>query len=131
MVVRSWRHIRERYNLIGVRCKNCGTVYFPSREICPKCRRKTEFEEIKLSGRGKVYTYSVVHVPPKDFEKQAPYVIAIIELEEGARITGQIVDCKPEDVYIGMPVEAVFRKIKEDGDDGVITYGYKFRPVES
>ncbi|WP_423792189.1 Zn-ribbon domain-containing OB-fold protein [Methanocaldococcus indicus] len=129
-VVRSWRHIKERYNLIGVKCLNCGTIYFPSRVICPKCRRKTKFEKIKLSGRGKIYSYSVVHVPPKDFEKLAPYVIAIVELEEGTKITAQI-DCKPEDVYIGMPVEVVFRRIKEDGDDGVIVYGYKFKPVKN
>ncbi|ADG13105.1 Zn-ribbon domain-containing OB-fold protein [Methanocaldococcus infernus] len=128
MVVRSWRHIKERYNLVGVKCLNCNTIYFPTREICPKCRRKTKFEPIKLSGKGKVYSYSVVHVPPKEFEMLSPYVVAIVELEEGVKVTGQIVDCKPEDVYIGMPVEAVFRRIKEDGEDGVITYGFKFKP---
>ncbi|WP_456471783.1 Zn-ribbon domain-containing OB-fold protein [Methanocaldococcus sp.] len=129
MVVRSWRHIKERYNLVGVKCLNCNSIYFPTREICPKCRRKTKFEEIKLSGRGKIYSFSVVHVPPKEFEKLSPYVIAIVELEEGVKVTGQVIDCKPEDVYIGMPVEAVFRRIKEDGEDGVITYGFKFRPL--
>ncbi|AEF96975.1 Zn-ribbon domain-containing OB-fold protein [Methanotorris igneus] len=130
MVVRTWRHIRERYNLIGVKCKNCGTVYFPSRILCPKCRRKTQMEEIKLSGKGKVYTYSVVHTPPKEFEKIAPYIIAIVELEEGPKVTAQIVDCDKDEIYIGMPVEAVFRRIKEDGEDGIISYGYKFRPVK-
>jgi len=130
MVVRTWRHISERYNLIGVKCKNCGTVYFPSRVLCPKCRRKTQMEEIKLSGKGKVYTYSVVHTPPKEFEKIAPYIIAIVELEEGPKVTAQIVDCDKDKIYIGMQVEAVFRRIKEDGEDGIISYGYKFRPVK-
>jgi len=129
LVVRSWRHIKERYRLIGSRCKTCGRIFFPSRNIFPYCRRKGELEEYKLSGRGKVYTYSVVHVPPKEFERMAPYVIAIVELEEGPRITAQI-DCKPEEVYIGMPVEVVFRRIKEDGEDGIIHYGYKFKPVD-
>jgi len=87
-------------------------------------------EDYKLSGRGKVYSYSVVHVPPKELEMIAPYVIAIVELEEGPRITTQI-DCKPEEVYIGMPVEVVFRRIKEDGEEGIIHYGYKFKPVEN
>ncbi|ENN96117.1 hypothetical protein J422_04123 [Methanocaldococcus villosus KIN24-T80] len=130
MVVRSWRHIKERYNLIGVKCLNCNTVYFPTRELCPKCRRKTKFEEIKLSGRGKVYSYSIIHTAPKEFEKEAPYIIAIVELEEGVKVTGQIVDCPLDKIKIGLPVETVFRKIKEEGEDGVIVYGYKFRPIE-
>ena len=53
--------------------------------------------------------------------------MAIVELEEGAKLTTQIVDCNPEDVEIGDEVEMVFRKIREEGDDGVISYGYKFR----
>ncbi len=125
MVVRTWRHIKERYNLIGTRCKTCGSVYFPSRNICPKCRRKGELEEFKFSGKGKVYTYSIVRTPPKEFENIAPYIVGIIELEEGARITSQI-DCDLNKIDIGMPVKVVFRRISEDGPDGVINYGYKF-----
>ena len=129
MVVRTWRSMQERYNLIGSKCKTCGTVYFPARSVCPECRRKGELEDYKLNGKGKVYTYSVVYGAPKDFEKQSPYVIGIVELEEGTKITSQI-DCEPEEVKIGMPVEATFRKIREDGCDGVISYGYKFVPTE-
>lgn len=51
-----------------------------------------------------------------------------MELDEGAKVTAQIVDCKPEDIKIGDEVEMVFRKIREEGEDGVITYGFKFRP---
>ena len=129
MVVRSWRHINERYNLIGTRCKTCGTVYFPSRNVCPNCRRKGELEPFQLSGKGKIYTYSIIRTPPKEFENEAPYVIAIIELEEGAKIAAQV-DCDIDKVHIGMPVEATFRRIKEDGKDGVINYGYEFKPIE-
>ncbi|WP_292459548.1 Zn-ribbon domain-containing OB-fold protein [Methanothermococcus sp.] len=129
MVVRTWRHINERYNLIGTRCKTCGTVYFPSRNVCPKCRRRGELEPYKLSGKGKIYTYSIIYTPPKDFEKMAPYVIAVIELDEGPKLTAQV-DCDINEVYIGMPVEVAFRRIKEDGKDGVISYGYKFKPIE-
>ncbi|MBW9220979.1 Zn-ribbon domain-containing OB-fold protein [Methanothermococcus sp. SCGC AD-155-M21] len=130
MVVRTWRHINERYCLIGTRCKTCGRVYFPSRNVCPYCRRKGKLEEYKLGGKGKVYTYSVIHAPPKDFEKVSPYVIAIVELEEGPKITAQL-DCDINEVYIGMPVEAVFRRIKEDGEDGIIDYGYKFKVLDN
>lgn len=129
MVVRTWRSMQERYNLVGTKCKTCGTVYFPARSVCPECRRKGELVECKLSGKGKVYTYSVVYAAPKDFEKQSPYVIGIVELDEGTKITAQI-DCEIDEIKIGMPVESVFRKIKEDGLDGVISYGYKFVPAE-
>lgn len=87
-------------------------------------------EEIKLSGRGKLITYTVIYTPPSNFENQVPYAVGIVELDEGPRITSQIVDCDPEKLKIGMRVEAVFRKIQEDGDTGAIYYGYKFRPVE-
>lgn len=86
-------------------------------------------EEYKLSGVGTVLTYSIVHTATEDFEDQVPYAIAIVELDEGPRVTAQIVDCKPEDVKIGMRVESTFRKIQQDGTTGAIYYGYKFKPA--
>ncbi len=128
-VARFWREIPQRYNLIGNKCGACNKVFFPPRESCPKCRRKSigKMDNIKLSGKGKVITYSIIHVAPDAFEDQAPYPIAIIELEEGPRITAQIVDCDVSEVKIGMKVESEFRKIQQDGLTGAIYYGYKFR----
>ncbi|MCK4438533.1 OB-fold domain-containing protein, partial [Candidatus Bathyarchaeota archaeon] len=63
------------------------------------------------------------------FEKYKPYVVALIELEDGMRLLSQVVDVDPEEVQKGMRVEAVFRRVKEDGKAGIIQYGYKFRPV--
>lgn len=130
-VPRFWREIPQRYNLIGNTCGFCGRVFFPPREACPDCRRKSmgQMKEIKLSGKGEVFTYTIIHVGPDDFEEQVPYPIAIIQLDEGPRVTAQIVDCSVEDVHIGMKVESVFRKIQEDGSVGAIYYGYKFRPT--
>ncbi len=130
-VARFWREIPQRYNLIGNKCTVCDRIYFPPRESCPYCRRKSlgKMEEYKLSGKGTVLTYSIVHAATEDFEDQVPYPIAIIELDEGPRVTAQIVDCKPEDVRIGMRVESTFRKIQQDGRTGAIYYGYKFKPV--
>jgi uncharacterized OB-fold protein len=95
--------------------------------MCPKCRRKGKLEDIKFSGKGKIHSYSIIHTPTDEFKVIAPYAVAIIELEEGAKITSQIVDCNNDDIEIDHEVELVFRKIKEEGDDGVITYGYKFK----
>jgi uncharacterized protein len=126
-IVRGWRHIPQRYNLMGSTCTHCGEVFFPKRVICPECRRKGKLDDIKFSGKGKIYSYSIIHTPTEEFKIISPYVVAIIELEEGAKITSQIVDNKGEDVQIGDEVELVFRKIKEEGDEGVISYGYKFK----
>ena len=126
-IVRGWRHIPQRYNLIGTKCTRCGEIYFPKRVMCPECRRKGQLENIKFSGKGKIHTYSTIHTPTEEFKALSPYTVAIIELEEGAKITSQIVDCQKNEVKIGDDVELVFRKIKEEGDEGVISYGYKFK----
>jgi len=89
-----------------------------------------KMENVKLSGKGKIVTYTIIHVAPEQFEGQAPYPIAVIQLGEGPRITAQIVDCDVDDVKIGMKVESTFRKIQEDGYIGAIYYGYKFKPVK-
>jgi uncharacterized OB-fold protein len=126
-IARGWRHIPQRYNLIGSRCLQCGEVFFPMRVICPVCRRRGKLEDIKFSGKGKIHSYSVIHTPTDEFRNMAPYAVAIIELEEGTKITSQIVDCKVDEIEIGQEVELVFRKIREEGDEGVISYGYKFK----
>jgi len=89
-----------------------------------------KMKTIKLSGKGKIVTYSIIHVAPERFEGQAPYPIAVIKLDEGPCITAQIVDCDVDDVKIGMRVQSTFRKIQEDGYIGAIYYGYKFKPAE-
>lgn len=128
-VARFWREIPERYNFMANKCESCDKVYFPPRESCPYCRRKSigKMKEIKLKGKGEVVTYTIIHVGPDDFEEQTPYPIAIIKLEEGPYVTAQIVDCPLDQVKIGMNVESTFRKIQQDGHTGAIYYGYKFR----
>jgi hypothetical protein len=97
--------------------------------MCPECRREGKLEKRNFSGKGKIHAFSTVYAPPRGLELHKPYIIAIIELEEGPKITAQVVDCEPEDVRVGQSVESTFRKIKEAGKEGIIHYGYKFRPV--
>ena len=125
----TWRRIPERYRLLGVICKTCSKTYFPKRSICPKCRRKGKIEEIQFSGKGKVYSFTEVTAPPDGFEDQVPYTLAIIELDEGAKLLGQIVDAHKDDVKIGSHVERVFRVIQRDNPEGLIHYGFKFKLV--
>ncbi len=130
-VPQHWRRYRERYNLLGTKCLICGRTYFPSRSICPNCRRDGKTVEVKFSGKGKVFTFTVIRTSSEEFKVYTPYVVGIVQLEEGPKVTSQIVDCRPEDVYIGMPVETCFRKLIAQGREGIICYGFKFRPLDS
>jgi hypothetical protein len=118
------------YRLEGTICKNCSTVYFPARKLCPDCRRKGRIEKTELSGNGQIYSYTIVHTAPAGFELQQPYALAIVKLDEGPMITAQIVDCNFDDISIGKQVSMVFRKIHEGSEKDIIQYGYKFRIVE-
>lgn len=126
-VARFWRKQINRYNIVGTHCKTCDTHYYPPRNVCPKCRRDGDMESYKFSGPGKVVTYTIIHTAAEGFEQQAPYALAIIELDEGPRFTSQVV-CDPEEVSIGLRVKPVFRKLGESGDKGMIYYGTKYVP---
>lgn len=128
-IPRFWREIHGRYNLVGTKCSNCGAVDFPPRTVCPHCGRKSigRMGRYQLTGRGRVVSFTVVHEAPRSMEAMKPYILAIVELEEGVRVTSQVVDCEPSEVGIGMPVEATFRKLGQEGDSGIIHYGFKFR----
>lgn len=126
---RFWREIPNRYNLIGTKCGNCNKVLFPPRYICPYCRRMGKLEPYKLSRRGKIVTYSIVRADAEGFEEQVPYILAIVELDDGPRLTAQIADCGPDEIKIGDEVELTFRRVGEDGEDGVIYYGFKFKKI--
>lgn len=127
-VPRFWREAGERYNLKGAKCTNCGNVLFPARSLCPKCRHASVGKLVpqSFSGEGVVESFTTIHTPPAGFELQAPYVLAIVKLAEGPLVTAQVVDLPPEDVRVGMRVRKAFRRINQDGEAGVIHYGYKF-----
>ncbi len=126
-VARFWRKQPQRYNLIGTRCEACGRYFFPPRSFCPDCRRLGTIVETELSGNGKVVTHTVIRSASDQFTALTPYVIGIVELEEGPRMTAQIV-CKPDEVYTGMPVKKVFRRLGSEGESGPLYYGTKFVP---
>lgn len=123
----NWRRIPERYRLVGTKCETCGKAFFPRRSVCPKCRRRGKLTELQFSGKGEVYSFTDVTAPPEGFEDQVPYILAVIELDEGARLTGQIVDAHKNDVKIGSRVERVFRIIQRNDPEGLVHYGFKFK----
>ena len=82
----------------------------------------------RLSKTGEVYSYTTMYSVPRGYEAQKPYTVALIRLDDGPMISAQLTDIDPEDVRIGLRVEMVTRKLREDGEEGQIVYGYKFRP---
>ncbi len=125
------RTIAQRYRLLGQRCKKCGSINFPPQGVCKYCLDSFEFDDVVLSGKGTVYSYTRISAggAPPEFAEQAQmkggYFVAIIKLDEGLKIMAQLVDC--DTVEIGMPVRATTRRIYID--EGIIRYGYKFRPA--
>jgi uncharacterized OB-fold protein len=81
-----------------------------------------------LPRSGRVLTYTLIHSVPKGFEENVPYPVALIELDDGTKITSQLTDCDSSEISIGMPVEMTVRRIREESPSGIIIYGYKFRP---
>ncbi len=128
-VPRYWREIPQRYNLQSSHCGICDGHHYPPRSICPTCRRESigHISLRNLSGRGKVLEWTRVHKPAAGYEMQTPYIVALIETDEGPRIVGQVVDNGGADLSDGARVQAAFRRIGSDGDAGVIHYGIKWR----
>ena len=93
--------------------------------------KQTELAGLKqnLSGLGEIFSYSTMFNAPKGFEDQKPYTVALVKLDDGPMVTAQLTDVDHDQVSIGMRVEMVTRKIREDGSEGQIIYGYKFRPI--
>jgi uncharacterized OB-fold protein len=126
-IAQNWRIKNQRYSLVGEVCDDCGNKIFPPRDVCPHCAQPAQ-TPFQFSGRGEVFSHTTVYNPPVGYEEFAPYTVALVKLEEGPLITAQLTDTQPEEVSIGQPVEMVTRKIREDGPEGLIIYGYKFRP---
>jgi uncharacterized protein len=127
-IPRNWRTRQQRYRLRAEVCNECGNTIFPPRDVCPYCAEQKQ-SWTNLSGRGEVYSYTTMYSAPTTFEEYTPYTMALVKLSEGPLITAQLTDVNTEEVSIGMPVEMVTRKLSQDGEEGQIVYGYKFRPL--
>lgn len=125
-VSRFWREQKGRYNLVGTHCEKCNEYFYPGRAICPVCRRDGKMESYKFKGTGEIVTYTITHTSSDDFDDLTPYALAIVKLDEGPRLTTQIVDDFEEKIAIGKRVHPVFRKLGSDGESGIIYYGTKF-----
>ena len=126
-VSRHWRLQQQRYGLVGEVCPHCEEKIFPPRDVCPNCGEEAK-TLYAFSGKGEVYSFTTIYDAPEGYAENAPYTVGLIKLVEGPLVTAQLTDVDNDKVQIGMPVEMVTRKLREDGDRGMLVYGYKFRP---
>ena len=125
-ISRNWRLQKQRYGLVGEVCDHCGAKLFPPRDVCPECAEEAK-TLYQFSGKGEVYSFTTVYDAPEGYEEQAPYTVALIKLEECPLVSAQLTDVDNGKVSIGTPVEMVTRKLRQDGERGMLVYGYKFR----
>ena len=98
----------KRHELLIQRCKSCNEHIFYPREVCPRCL-SSDLDWMEASGRGRVYSYTVVRqAEHPSFRADTPYILAIIELDEGPRLTSNLMDCQIEDIRVDMPVTVAF-----------------------
>ena len=95
------------------RCNACSKAVFYPRSICPHCHAAS-LSWIVASGKGTVYSYTVAHQGFGSFAEDVPFIVAIVELEEGVRMMSRIVDAPRERVAIGNAVQVTFERVGED-----------------
>lgn len=109
-----WWQAAAEHRLLVQRCTACGHTRLPPAPLCPRCR-STDSDWKQVSGRGTLYTYTVVHRPIAAGQR-LPFVIAVVALEDsdGVRMLSNVVDARPEDLEIGLPVELVWEDMSAD-----------------
>ena len=113
----------QRHELYIQKCRDCGDLRFHPRTLCTNCL-SSRTEWVRCKGTGKIYTFTVTNQnQAAGFRDELPYVMAWVEVDEGLKMLTNIVDCPPEQVKIGMPVEAVFDDVTPE-----VTL-VKFRPA--
>lgn len=127
-VPRYWRSKGFLYRLEGSRCVRCGEFHPFTRLVCRRCRSRTLVTE-RLSERGRLVDFTVVHQGPSLYENGLPYLVGLIEMPDGTKLLAQITDCEIGELTTGMEMELTFRRLRTEGEANIISYGYKFRPV--
>ena len=127
MSIPHWRLKDRYYRLLGSKCSDCGSEFFPPVYVCRRCGSE-HIEDREMPRSGVILTYTILREEMAGFENQMPLTFAIVKLENGVKVLGQVVDSQAEQVEIDARVKHVFRKVKdEDGEP--ILYGYKFQVI--
>jgi uncharacterized OB-fold protein len=115
-----WSAAREGH-LVVQRCQVCANAQLYGRALCTRCGSAEVVWE-PASGRGSVYSYTVIRQQYlRPFRDMVPYVVALVDLEEGPRVMTNIVGCEPDEVTIGMPVTARFEPVSDEAS--IVLFG--------
>jgi uncharacterized OB-fold protein len=120
-----WNGLRD-HKLLIQRCTRCQALRQPPRPMCPECN-SLGWDTVESSGRGTVYSYVMPQHPPMPF-MEYPYIVALIELDEGVRLVSNLCDIAPTDVQVGMPVEVFFQTFDSSPGNGDLVL-HQFRPA--
>jgi uncharacterized OB-fold protein len=101
-----YKYAGER-KLMAARCSKCGNLHLPPRPVCAKCL-STILKWTELEKRGKLLTFTVIHVTPSQFQSMAPYTVGIVELKDGLKLPGMVRGIEPEEIEVGMDLEVDF-----------------------
>ena len=113
-IVKEFYEGTKKHKLLVQHCDDCKKIVCYPATFCPHCWSEN-LSWSESSGKGKLYSFSVLMSNVSEaFEPDLPYVVGVVDLEEGARLLSNIVDCKPEDVHCDMDVEVVFRDVTEE-----------------
>ena len=114
--------------LEGHKCGGCGTIYLGERTTCAKCYARDEIKPVKLSNEGELYVFSIVHRSFPGIE--TPYVSAIVDLDGGGTVKGNLIGIDPDPAKIkpGMPVEVIYKVAPTKDRDGNEYLAYYFQP---
>jgi uncharacterized OB-fold protein len=125
MAIQFWRQKERYYRLMGSKCSECGTEFFPPVYRCRKCGSERLVEK-EMPKTGKIITHTQLHEPLAGYEGEIPMNLAVVQLRNGARVLGEVVDTPSEEIVSGARARVVIRRVRADGESGQILYGYKF-----
>ena len=94
--------------LMAGKCVKCGKIHLPPRPLCDECYSQ-QFEWIEVSGKGKLLTYTIIHVAPPQFQSLVPYAVGIVQLANGLKIPGMISNVPQDQLKVGMELTIDFR----------------------
>jgi len=97
--------------LSAIRCRSCGDLAIPPRELCPRCQER-QWELVPLHGTGTVTSFTVIRIPPRGRHAEAPYAVAVVKLDEGVSLLGRVVEIPLDALKAGLPVR--FRPLMTD-----------------
>jgi uncharacterized OB-fold protein len=102
----------KKHEMAIQKCVDCGSLRYPPRLVCPNCL-SANADWVKINGKGKVYTYVTYFQASGEWASRVPFNVTLVELDEGVRMWSTVVGCKPDEVYIGMPLEIAYEDVSD------------------